>query len=321
MFLKRLFSSRRYQRCVQLFRQPLRSHFWASAALRLPLSLELVSGETLKVSSAHGCRRMFDLLLDELPDPFPVAVAGGLVEFQYDGRRFALRPNYADFYIFKEVIVCDDYQLDAIPRPLGTVVDLGANIGLFTLKMAADADRVVSVEPVRENHEMARRMLHRAGLAHKVTLRKVAMGGESNGTARIYACDNNPGGHSVFHDHAAQWGDTRYEDVPCLSLVDLFEQEGIKGCSLLKCDVEGAEFDVIAAAPPELLASIDRILMEVHLNVINWDQHRLSDFLNRLTSAGFHIVHDSPIGRWGRRKRGIMLSATHQRARATRRAA
>jgi FkbM family methyltransferase len=321
MFLKRLFSSRHYERCVQLFRQPFWSHVWTSAALRLPLTLELRNGGTLEVSSAYGCRRMFDLLLNELPDPFPVTVADGLVEFQYDGDRFALRPNYADFTVFKEVIVRDNYQLGAFPYPLGTVVDLGANIGLFTLKMATDADRVVSVEPVRENYEMAQRMLHRADLAHKVTLLKAVIGGEAKGTVRIYASDNNSGGHSVFHEHAAQWGDTRYEDVPCMSLADLFEREGIQGCSLLKCDVEGAEFDIIAAAPLELLASIDRILMEVHLNVINWDRQRLSEFLKRLTAAGFHIEHDSLVGRWGRRKRGMMLSAIHQRATATRRAA
>jgi len=321
MFLNRLLSSRRYQRCVQLFRRPLWAHLQISAALPAPLSLDINNGDRLDVSSARGCRRMFHLLLEQLPDPFPVRVADGLVEFQHEGRTYALRPTYGDFYIFKEVIFRDDYRLNALPEPLGTVVDLGMNIGLFTTKMAAAAERVIGLEPVQENFEMANRALVRAGLDHKVTCLKAAIAGNSSGTVRIYSSDNNGGGHSMFRDHAAQWGNTRYEDVPVINLSDLFVQQGIERCSLVKCDIEGAEFELIANTPLEVLSSIDRILMEVHLNVIDWDRQRFGDFTARMTAAGFQVEHDSLVGRWGRRRRGIVLWATNERAAATRRAA
>ena len=136
------------------------------------------------------------------------------------------------------------------------------------------------------------------------------MAGDSRRTVRIFSSHGNSGGHSVFAEHAAQWGGVDYEDVPAITLSELFAQEGIDRCSLLKCDVEGAEFDVIANTPLALLSSIDRILMEVHLNVIDWDLRRLGDFTGRLTAAGFQVEHDSLTGRWGRRKRGIMLWAT-----------
>jgi FkbM family methyltransferase len=168
---------------------------------------------------------------------------------------------------------------------------------------------------------MAQRLFEQSGLAEKITLHKAAISGQSEATVRIYACDENAGGHSVFRNHAGQWGDTRYENVPAISLADLFAQEEIDHCSLLKCDVEGAEFEVIEAAPIDLLASIDRIVMEVHLNVIQWDLRRLSNFMGRLAAAGFHVEHDSLHGRWGRRKRGIFLSATRRRAAIARRAA
>lgn len=321
MFLSRLCNRRRYQRCVRLFRQPLKAHLATSVAVPWPLSLDLNDGGRLRVPSARTCRRMFGLLLDTLPDPFPVTVSGGLVEFQYGGQRFGLRPSYADFYIFKEVIVLDDYRLAALPKPLGTVVDLGANIGLFSYKMAAAANRVVALEPVRENYEMARRLFERAGLSEKITLHKAAIAGRSAGTMRIHACDANAGGHSIFREHAGQWGETRYEDVPAVSLADLFARERIDHCSLLKCDVEGAEFEVIEAAPIDLLASIDRILMEVHLNVIQWDVERLDRFTGRLAAAGFQVEHDSLTARWGRQKRGFVMSATQRHLAGARRAA
>jgi FkbM family methyltransferase len=320
MLFQRLFNRSRYEQCARLFHRPLWSHLAISAALPFPLTLKLLDGDKLRVPNARGCRRMFDLLLEELPDPFPVTVSDGLVEFHYDGLRYALRASYADFYIFKEVIVRDDYRLNDLPQSLGTVVDLGTNIGLFSLKMAAKADRVVSLEPVRANFELARHTLELAGLAHKVKLRKAAVAGQSSGTIRIYASNENSGGHSVFRNHARQWGGVEFEDVPAISLADLFAEERIERCSLLKCDVEGAEFDVIANTPLDLLSTIDRILMEVHLNVIDYDLRRLSDFTGRLAAAGFRVEHDSLTGRWGRRKRGIMLWATQEQA-AARRAA
>jgi hypothetical protein len=106
--------------------------------------------------------------------------------------------------------------------------------------------------------------------------------------------------------------------VPAISLPDLFKQECIEHCSLLKCDIEGAEFDVIRNTPLELLSSIDHILMEVHLNVIQWDSQKFNDFTGRLAAAGFHVEHDALQGRRGRRKRGIGLRATHQRETARR---
>ncbi len=274
----------------------------------------------LHVPSGRGCRRMFDLLLDELPDPFPVTVSGGLVEFHFQGRRYALRPSYADFYIFKEVIVRDEYRLNDLPQPLGTVVDLGANIGLFSLKMASRAERVIAIEPVRDNYHMAQQLIACADVSDRVTLRKAAVAGDSSNKVRIYASHDNSGGHSMFKAHAAQWGGVDYEDVPAITLAELFDQEGIQRCGLLKCDVEGAEFDVIENTPIELLARIDRMLMEVHLNVIDYDLGRLSQFTGQLAAAGFHVEHDPLTGRWGRRKRGIILWATRP-AEAVRQAA
>jgi FkbM family methyltransferase len=318
MFLSRALNRLRYRRCAKLFRRPLWSHLLTAARPPFPLTLELASGEKLWVPNGRRSRHLFDMLLETLPDPFPVTVEDGLVEFQFGGQRFALRPSYADFYIFNEVIIEDGYKLSSLPRPLGTVVDLGTNIGLFSLKVAPAAERVIGVEPVRENFQLAQRLLDSAGLAHKVTLRKAAMAGKSGVSARIYASNQNDGGHSVFRKHASQWGGVRYEDVPAISLSDLFAQEGIRHCSLLKVDVEGAEFDIIANTPLELLASIDRILMEVHLNVIDWNPEKFSDFTGRLSAAGFHVEHSPLEGRWGRWKRGIWLTATHQRETARR---
>jgi FkbM family methyltransferase len=321
MSLRRLFGGNRYRRCKQLFHRPLWSHLRTSVTLPLPLKLQLTSGQTLRVSSARRCRHMFDWLLEVSEDPFPVRLIDGLVEFQHGPNRFALRPSYADFFIFREIMVGDTYGIDSLPKPLGTVVDLGAHIGLFALKVAPVAQRVISVEPTRQNHDMARQLFERMALADKVTLVKAAVTGQSGGTVRIYTSRANFGGHSVFRRHAGQWGGAECEDVSAVSLADLFAQQRVERCSLLKCDVEGAEFDMIAGAPLELLSSIDRILMEVHLTVIDPSNRQLGELVNRLASAGFQVDHGPVRRRWGARRRGVMLWATHHRVAAVRQAA
>jgi len=313
--LKRLFNRRRYQRCREMFVRPLATHLKTALALRLPTTVEFRDGGRLRLPSAYRCRSMFAWLLERSDDPSPVRLVDGLVEFQYRGRRMALRPTYADFFIFQEVVVCDDYGLANPPKPLGTVVDLGGNIGLFAMQAAPLADRVISVEPMNENLAMARRTLAAAGVADRVTLRKAAVAAESGKTLRIYFSQQNDGGHSAFQEQAARWGNRgTFEEATTINLVDLFEQEKIDRCGLLKCDVEGSEYELIDATPVELLARIDRIDMEVHPNVVDYDQRRFTALCDKLRAAGFEITHTPLRRRWGLRATGIILKAVNTAA-------
>ena len=60
---------------------------------------------------------------------------------------------------------------------------------------------------------------------------------------RIFLSGDNVFAHSISPEHAAQCGAAGYEDVPGTSLADLFDQYAVRRCSLLQCDVEGAEFE------------------------------------------------------------------------------
>ena len=154
--------------------------------------------------------------------------------------------------------------------PLGDVVDLGGNIGLFAVRVAPLAARVISVEPVEANLRLARRNVSLAALDGQIALRRYAVSPQPRDCIRLFLSQGNHGGHSIAEEHAAQWGTAGYEDVPAITLAELFEREQIAHCSLLKCDIEGAEFAIVDAAPEELLARIDRILMEVHLTADAW---------------------------------------------------
>ena len=309
MKFRDLINLRRYRRCRRLFRSPLKAHLQIAAARRRPLSLELVHGGSLSVADVRGCQEMFNWILEGPTDPAPITVENGLVAFNHRGSRIALRPNGEDFFVLKEIFLDDVYRINALEEPLGCVIDLGANVGLFAVRVAPIAARVICVEPVGTNLEIARQNVTRTEARDKVTLWKGAVAGKSGKTARIFLSAGNTGGHSVRREHAARWETSGYEDVPTVSLTDLFQREGIERCSLLKCDVEGSEFEIFHNTPREILARIDRIVMEVHLTSADWNLRQLGRLREKLESAGFRVNCEAVRDRRRRLKPALMFFA------------
>lgn len=314
MGLCQLFSGERYNRCARLFQRPLLAHVFSALPLPGRMRLKLANGDTLHLPDRRRARRIMRWLLDTWPDPSPMMVRDGLIRFHFDGRAFSLRPNYSDFMVFREMMFQDAYDIDSLPTSLGTVVDLGANIGMFSLRVASVAERVVAVEPVASNIEMAERILREGAVRDKVRLHKAAVCGESGGTIRVFSSDCFPAGDSVFQRHTSRWGQDNYEDVPRLSLADLFAREQIERCSLLKCDIEGAEFDVFDTVPLSLLHRIDRIVMEVHPPAVARGLHRFANLRKRLRLAGFRVVHSPTRRWWGGKRQAVTLTAVNHRA-------
>ena len=169
-----------------------------------------------------------------------------LVVFKHDEHRVAIRPLDSDLFTFTELFLRDAYGLNAMQLPLGDVVNLGANIGLFAVRIAPMAERVISVKPVEANMRVARRNISLAALEDRVILRRYAVTPQPRDRTRLFLSQGNHGGHSISAEHAAQWGAAGCEDVPAITLAELFDREQISRCSLLKCDIEGDEFGIVA---------------------------------------------------------------------------
>ena len=270
-------------------------------------------GGTLRVEDIKRARGLFAWILHESPDPFPIDAEGDCVVFRHGAHRVALRPLDTDFFTFAEVFLRDSYDLNSMQLPFADVVDLGANIGLFAVRVAPWVRRVISVEPIEANLRLAQRNVSLAALEHKVALRRYAVTPQPRDRIRLFLSQGNHGGHSISAEHAAQWGTAGYEDVPAITLAELFDREQIGRCALLKCDIEGAEFAIIDAAPEELLTRIDRIIMEVHLTAALWRERQFETIRSKLLDCGFAVVHEPIHDGRGRLKPVIMLSATNTR--------
>ena len=189
------------------------------------------------------------------------------------GVRLMIR-SYADWCSFNEVFANDEYTIpirDTIAsgsRPL-RVLDLGANFGYFTLKLAdmfslerrGDDITVWMVEGSPDVCvELKRRIeFSRAKLKWSVTDGLV---GKRTGSAKFnYAREDNQN----FVDESEQrdiWATKGGAEK--LDYVDLSALVGeAPTIDLIKCDIEGSEFDFLQSYP-DLLAKTARLVIEFH---------------------------------------------------------
>lgn len=181
-----------------------------------------------------------------------------------DGLRLKLRPRSGESFTFYENLIRKDYLRNGIAlRPGDTVVDVGANIGSFSVLAASivgPEGRVIALEPVGET---SRRLeeniaLNRLG---NVRCRRAAVDAEC-GVLHI-----RTGGKSAYataHASGAPEEDEAVEAVECLTLARVFEEYRIDRIDLLKLDCEGSEYGIIETLTPDLAARIGQIAMEVH---------------------------------------------------------
>ena len=126
------------------------------------------------------------------------------------------------------------------------VIDLGANIGLFTTMAAVMGAKVYGVEAQSGFLALIDENLKRNKVAERVDIQLGLIGGRSGVLE---------GGPEV----ASHWG----IDPPILSLAEMVRDRGIGSIDFLKIDIEGSEFSLFAG-DCEWLAITRRIAMEVH---------------------------------------------------------
>ncbi len=125
-------------------------------------------------------------------------------------------------------------------RPGQNVLDVGANIGYYTLLFARQvgpAGSVVSFEPDPDNRALLARNVHANGYRN-VTIVPDALW-ETTGPLRLYISETNRGDHRVF---AAEEEQRRVVEIGAVALDDfLAGGDGRGRVDFIKMDIQGAE--------------------------------------------------------------------------------
>lgn len=142
-----------------------------------------------------------------------------------------------------------------------TVIDIGANIGVFSTYAATRAPgvQVYSYEPFPENVKFLRQNVTASGLTN-VRIHQQAVSAET-GVRHLQVDSNDWIMHSLFGEpNEAEPGLT----VDCISFDEVLNSNGIEYCDLLKVDCEGSEYEILQRCAPETLRRVRRIVGEYH---------------------------------------------------------
>lgn len=142
----------------------------------------------------------------------------------------------------------------ALLPPGGVFVDVGANIGYFSIiaaQLVGEGGQVYAFEPGSDNFHLLRQSAALNGLARRIHAVEAGLSAE-NGEARLFLSETNLGDHQIFSTGAARAS----TPVRLLNgseyLGPELERNNQGVIDLLKIDTQGSEYGVLEGLMPLL---------------------------------------------------------------------
>jgi FkbM family methyltransferase len=152
-------------------------------------------------------------------------------------------------------------------RPDDVFVDVGANVGYFTLlasTLVGTGGSVVAIEPFPLTNAALRRNVADNG-AENVRVENVAVW-ESSGEVVVFgATDRIVGGTTLDPDWAARWSFDTQVAVSAEPLWRLLSDDEVARAAVLKVDVEGSELEALEGMQPLLPRLRDDVAIIIEL--------------------------------------------------------
>ena len=214
------------------------------------------------------------------------------------GISFFCREGTTDWNTVVELFFLDEYRLafnylnNFSGQPV--IIDLGANIGLFSLLSAHHntAAIIYAYEPAPPNYVQLRKNIAlNTHLNKRINLNQAAVGAKA-GVMRLAYDESKPASANIYQKAK------HYFDVNVLPFPAVIRNfNGRK--TFLKMDIEGSEYDLLLNTKKRDWLGIDAIALELHEDPLG----RISknDFLGKMANFGF------------RAKRGPFISYMLQR--------
>lgn len=226
------------------------------ASFRVVASLRLSFVGCLTVKTRLGAR-VFDMLSRR------TRPERGEISIRFGGMKFVIDVNDT-----QGVGACllegefEPTQTDLISRKLKpgmTFIDLGANIGFYTVlasKIVGIAGKVYCFEPEPQNYRLLVKNILENKLSNVFPQRMAVS--DSTGNATLHTDSKNFGGHSLTKSNVSD--ENREVDVSTVRLDDFV---GSSKIDMIKLDVQGAESRVIAGSMRTLISQRPMLILEL----------------------------------------------------------
>jgi FkbM family methyltransferase len=160
------------------------------------------------------------------------------------------------------------------------IIEIGANIGVFTIYAASQEKNVViyAYEPIKDNYDLLSRNITLNSLNNQV--KSFNLGIASTAGKKTFYLINSVK-HTITSSHEKASSIT----LDCITLQDIFTNNKIDTVDLLKMNCEGAEYEIFYNTPQTYLKKINEIRMEFH-NVDN-NRNNVQHLVEFLELNGF----------------------------------
>lgn len=193
--------------------------------------------------------------------------------------------------VFLEVFRDRVYEKFSSPREGDTVIDVGAHVGMFTVRAAelvGDKGLVIAIEPEPKNLHFLSHNIERHNLRNVKVISKAVL--DKEGEARLYLSEHSRC-HSLLHSS------NNYVEVKTDCLDNIIAQLGLEHVDFVKIDIEGAELEALKGATRILTCPGIKLSIAAYHSLPD-GRPQLSSIVSYLASRGFQIQiykrEDSP---------------------------
>jgi FkbM family methyltransferase len=198
-----------------------------------------------------------------------------LYKIRYGNIEIYLRKSVvADYWVFEGLLFADEYYSLKI-KPDDIILDVGANIGIFTLKVAKKVKQVISIEPEPQNYYILQKNV-KANKFSNVILLNYAV---SDKEETVYF--KNTGGTASVSKTG--------KPVVAKSLDNILNELGNPKVTILKMDIEGYEGKVLSNFKSH--KEIRQVVIETHSKDLT------TEITSILSSWGLTVIDISKINR------------------------
>jgi len=201
----------------------------------------------------------------------------------YNKMQSKLKNNFEPTYInYTEFFVDRIYDKYLKGKTFNTVVDVGANIGLWTeyIMHSANCKKVFSVEPNTEALKVLKNSFD-----DKVTVVEKAMA-TKDGELEFFVDENNSTISSVAEFDGRS--NIKYK-VGAISFKSFISQYNLDNIDLFKVDIETGEYDLFESFDESDFAKINNMLVEFHVMGGRTYEKDATNLINMIKKAGFFV--------------------------------
>jgi FkbM family methyltransferase len=267
---------------------------WLAQRLAAPACVESYPGWTLGAGERGVLPKLRRKLWRRLSDPIVVPWVEGLSLTIVPGNETCRSLYITGRYEPNEFSI-----LAAVLKPGMVFVDVGANLGLYSLfasRRVGSEGKVIAVEPSSREFEQLSSNVELNRLSNVRAIRAAVS--DHKGEIELLVAVPQHAGHNTTGGFAYETALDHCERVCAITIDQLIEGEKLSRVDVIKMDIEGGELAAICGARETLARFRPLLLVEVADRSLRHQGASSAQLLDLITSYGYRLFAFSPSTGW-----------------------